>query len=825
MRTIWEDLRYATRALWRNPTFSIVAILSLTLGIGANSAIFSTLNALVFRELPVHQAKYLVELSGLYRNGERVPLSFPLFEEVERAQRVFSGFFGWTANVQANVEVKGALSLAEVSAVSGSYYSNLGSMPLRGRLITSDDASTDIGKDSHVAVIGYDFWVRTFDRDPAVVGRTINIEGQPFTIIGVTQRWFTGLTPGEPPEITIPITTASVILGDSVNYRSALWVFATGRLKDGVTIQRARAQVKSFWSHALKATAPTEGPGERLQSWLSMGLEMQSAATGTDTDLRSEFKQPLYLLMGIVTLILLVACVNLASLTLARAAVRGHEMSIRMALGASRRRVVCQLLSESVLLSVTGSLPALVFAYWGSRFLLSLMSRGTLVPIALDLRPDWRVLLFTEIVAILTGLLVGFGPALEVSREEPISGLRQVERTFGRGTNRFSKALIVTQIALSLVLLQGAGLFLRTFQNLLSLDPGFQQRNVLEVSLYPRPGGYKDMDLNRYRPQLLERIANLPDVSSVSFSDLLVPAGGSGWTDTVSPMATGSNTGASLLATLAVVSPDFFKTLEIPLIRGRDFDWMDNGQHQRVVVIDTKVARQLFPSGNVIGERIRFGVQSEFQDLQIVGVVHAARLVDLHDANAPVVYAPFAQHPNYGFWGNLLVRANHPGAFVKPIEDEIWSLGREYSTGAETLKQASGQALLKERVTAMLSSFFAVVALLLAGIGLFGLLSYLVTQRTREIGIRMVLGAQRNDLLRLVMRQGMQVVLTGIAIGFVATLGLTRLIAGLLFGVSAMDSLTFTGVVSLLALVALTACYIPARRAMCTDPLVALKDQ
>lgn len=764
------------------------------------------------------QPERLVELSGVYRNSSKVPFSFPMFDELERRQRVFSGLFGWSGIAVSNVETNGTPSLADVRAVTGNYYSELGAIPLLGRLIVPDDVRRN--KASQVAVIGYEFWDRRFGQDPGVIGRAIRIEGRLFTIIGVTRRWFTGMTPGAPPDLTVPIGAARLHDLDS---RSALWVLVTGRLNDGVTIEQARIQLQSFWPELLAATVPTQSPGQRRQSFLSMRLEVESAATGINRGLRSKFVQPLSLLMAMAGLILLVVCANLANLTLARAATRGYETSTRAALGASRSQIVRQLLIEPVLLSATGAILAVAFAHWGSQFLIGFMTQGTLVPVVLDLRPDWRVFSFIAFATAITGVLVGLAPAWQMSREEPASVLRRNERTLGRGTRTLGRALIVTQIALSLVLLQAAGLFLRTLESLRSFDPGFRKAGVLEVGLHPRPEGYKNLDINSYRRQLVERVASLPGVLSVAFSHLPVPAGEKGWSDAVSSIGADSNSRDNLLATLAVVSPDFFKTLGISFVSGRDFDWTDDEQHPRVAIIDSDLARLLPPSGTTTGQRIRFGVQPEFQDLEIVGVARKARLVDLRNANAPVVYVPFLQYPRFFHKGSLFLRANHPVAVARSVENEIQSLGHEYSTGAHTLEQTSEQALLHERATAMLSSFFAAMALVLAGIGLFGLMSYTVTLRTRELGIRMALGSQRGAILRMIFRETLLLTLAGVAIGLPCALAATRFVAHMLFGLLPDDPVTLAVASITLLCVGAIAGYLPARRAMNMDPLVALR--
>jgi predicted permease len=808
-----SNLRYALRLMRRNPGFTAVAVLSLALGIGANTAIFSLLDALLLRDLPVRQPERLVELS-VVRRGDKIMFSFPMFREIERGQRVFSGLIGWSFGEMANVEISGVLSQAEARSVTGNYYFELGATPLLGRLITTDDVNLGRTGTSPVAVLSYGFWQRRFGGAPDVVGKGIGIEGQPFTIIGVTRKWFTGMTTGEAPDVTIPMK--------STDERSRLWVFITGRLKDGVSVAQARAQLQSFWPAVLRATASTETPGLRRQLFVSMGLDVAPAATGINATLRSHFTRPLCVLMGIVGLILLVACVNLASLMLARAAARSHEMSVRVALGGSRWALARQVLTESLVLSVLGGLLGLAFAFWGSRLLVALMTEGYLTPVTLDLSPDWRVLSLTASAAILTGVFFGLAPAWRCSRQDPASVLQQTARSLGGSTGKLGKALIVTQVALSLVLLLGAGLLVRSFHKLCSIDPGLQQ-SVLEVSLYPRPGGYQNLDMDSYRRQLVARISNVPGVLSDSFSDASLPDQG-GWGDTVSTMAAASSPDAGVMAKEATVSPGFFSTVGISVVRGRNFEDTDDEHHSHVAIVSSALAGRLFPSGNALGQRIRFGFMPELQNLEVVGIASNTRLFDLHNADVPVVYVSCFQFPQWTQQGHLFVRTRQaPEALARTVGHEIESLGHEYPVSTKTVAQVVGQALVEERVIGLLSSFFAALALLLASVGLYGLMSYAVTRRTRDIGIRMTLGAQPGSVLWAVLREALALALLGIVLGIPCALASSRLVASILFGLSPNDLPTLATVSMLLLVVALFAGYLPARRASRIDPMAAVR--
>ena len=822
MGSVYRDFFYGLKSFSRNPLFACVFVAAIAVGIGATISVFTVIDALVLRPLPVPHPEQLVELSGNYRGHSRIPISYPMFAELERRQRAFTNICGWTAGGTFSVNIHGTVSLSDVRSVTGNYYSVLDTKPLVGRLINPSDAQGN--QMSQVAVIGYELWQERFAGDPSAVGKTIQIDGRLFTIVGVTQKWFTGMTIGSPPEITV---LAGALPSYDRQSRSLLWLFVTGRLADDDTIEHASAQLQSFWPRLLAATVPTDSAGERRQSFLSMGFQLDQVATGArlgSGDLRGRLQRPLDLLLGIVGLILLVICVNLASLTLARAIRRRQEISTRIALGANPWQAVRQFIAETLVLSCTGALLALGLSYWGSELLIALMSRGQTVPALLDIRPDWRILTCAACAAIFTGLLTGLAPAWQLSRQHPGSMLQQSARTLGRGTGRLGKALIISQVAISLILLQAAGLFLRTLQSLKSFNPGFDKASVTELDLTPVPPGYQGLDKDSYRKQLTEAVAGLPSVRSAAFANTPILGDGFAWKDTVSRVSASNPADAGAAAQI-IVSPGFFRTLGIPLAAGRDFNWSDDKKHPRAAIIDSLLAKHLFEARDPIGQYIRFGVQPDFQNLEIVGVSQHARLLDIRDADGAFVFLPSPQFGYSDQGGTLLVRGTVGPGFDKTVEREVESFGHEYSTRTSTVAQRSESSMVNEEMTASLSSLFAAVALLVAGFGLFGLLTYSITLRTRELGIRMAMGSQRVGILSLVLQEALHLTLIGIGIGLPLAIAASRIFANMLFALSFADPMTLFSASLMLILTGGLAGLLPAIRAMRLEPMAALRHE
>src|SRR5215471_16396361 len=823
-----QDARFSARMLRKSPGFTLVAVLTLALGIGANTAIFSLLYGLAFRNLPVPHPHELVRFGAQSGDEPFVGLSLPMFEQLSRNQKICSSTFAWSGDGVFNIEIDGAMSRADVFAVSGNYQTELGAVPEIGRLIRPDDVDVHAAAATQVAVLHYNYWQRRFGGATDVLGTTIKIEGIPFTIVGVTRKGFNGISAEAPPEITVPLTAEPLLDGKTdiqkhLQRPDARWLEAAGRLRPGVKLETARAQLDALWPPIREALLPAGKPPAERAHFLALHLKVESGARGASY-LRRRFTQPLYLLLGISGLVLLVACVNLASLMLARAASRGHEISVRIALGASRARLVRQMLTEAVMLSLAGMLGGLAFAYWGSRALSNLIIKEIyIVPAEVHVTPDLRILGFASAAALITGILFGLAPAWRSTREDPNSAMQARSRIHGSETGRLGKGLIVTQVAISLVLLAGAGLFIRTLQELRAVDPGFRVHGMLDARLSAKPGGYKNVDWVSYYRQLLERVSAEPEVASAAIVHMQ-PGGPNAWTEEA--RLKDANAPATRVD-FDMVMPGAFRVMGIPLLRGRDFTWQDDIHTPHVAIVSRSFAEQLLPGKDPIGQIIEITSEPKWQSVQIVGIAADATLYDLRKHAPPTVYVPPLQYgDDWNGWAEILIQTDAPAsAMTGTLRRVLESLGRDYISRVEAISDGMNRSLLRERVTAMLSAFFGGLALLLAAIGLYGLMAYSVTRRTREIGIRMALGAQREPVRWLILRETLLLAAVGIAIGLPCALAASRLVASLLYGVSTKDPLTLTVISGILIAIAAAAGWLPARRATRVDPMVALRNE
>lgn len=822
-----QDLRFGVRTLLKNPGFTSVAILTLALGIGANTAIFSLLDGLVLRALPVPHPEQLVRV-GAHSPGDSFGgLSLPMYEEIARTQKVFSEMFAWSGDVVLNVEANGGVSRADIWGAGENFYSELGAVPEAGRLLASSDVNLTSAVPAQVAVLGYGFSKRHYGGSRDVIGKTIKIEGVPFTVIGVTREGFKGMMADLPPEVTIPITAMAVVFGESdvqkyLNRPDSRWLQAAGRLKPGFTLEQARGQLESLWPAIRQTTAPAARTPLDLSNFFSLQLKVESGERG-GSFLRTRFVKPLYVLFAIAGIVLLATCLNLATLLLARGASRSHEIGVRVALGANRIRIARQMLTESMALSVTGTLGGLAFAYWGSRTLSAfILDQVFIVPAGLNLSPDWRMVGFTVAAAILTALLFGWAPAWRATREDPNTAIQQGSRAIARGTGSLGKGLIATQMALSLVLLTGAGLFIRSLQKLHAVQPGFRTHGILQVNLVPKPSGYKNLAWVNYYRDLNERVSNLPGVVSASLTHNS-PAETLEWTEQVRVSRTDTKGNR---ADVAMVMPGAFRTMGIGILKGRSFNWQDDARTPRVAIVSRKFAERWFPNGGAIGQQLDITTQPKWQNLRIVGIASDVSLYDIRKDKPPTLYLPATQYGNYMGYPELLVQTNGaPAIVISGLRQTIESLGHEYVASIKTVENEVDRSLLQERLTAMLSSFFGILALLLAAIGLYGLMAYNVMRRSREIGIRMALGAQRASVQWMILSQTLTLALIGLAFGLPCAVAASRLIGSLLYGVSAFDPLTLIAVSIMLIAVAAVAGFIPARRAMRLDPVTVLRSE
>lgn len=814
MAPLARDLRYALRLLFKTPALTSVAILSLALGIGANTAIFGAINALMLRSLPLHDPQQLVTIGAIRPDASHQSnaMSLAMFHAIQKRANAFSDVFVWRGGGMSNFEVNGVRYASSLDEASGDYFHTLGVRPILGRFFTRDDAPLDGRASSQVAVISYGCWKSRYAGDPRVLGKTIRVEGVPLRIIGVAPPGLTGLYIEVQPEVTVPIGFTH----HKMNLRGDRWL-VFGRLKPNVSIYQARAQLQVLWPGILKSTVPGNLHGAQRAQFFAMRPDIQPFSHGFSF-LRQKLDKPLELLMALVGAVLLIACVNLANLLLARASSRRHEFAVRAAIGAGRWPLMRMLLIEALLLSFAGSALGILIAGWTARFLLNSFWIG-FVPLSINPSPDGHVLLFAAALAVFTGVLFGIAPAWQMSRSDPAEMLSQSARTVGGRTGRFSRALIAAQVSLSLVLLIGATLFVTTLRNLQNANLGYRSDHLLLMQLFLNPGRNTIPNRTAYYHELVSKLSQLPGVASVSYEHM-GPAGGYEYKEPVSTTGTG---GATIDAIDEWTGPGLFHTLGMHVLAGRGFTWRDDENSPRVAVISESLARALFRQENPIGRTIDVGSDPAHQSLKIIGVVNSASLWKLDSHQPLAVYYALMQEPKYNESKVVIRTRVRPLSIAHDAEHTLASLGYQYSLGTTSLKQRIGQILVNQRMIALLASGFSLLALLLAAVGLYGVMSYAVIRRTAEIGIRMALGAMRADVLRMVLGEVLLLVLVGIAIALPIAFACNKLISGMLFGVSATDPGIVLTSCSILLAVAAFAGFLPARRAARVDPMVALR--
>ncbi|HYU31613.1 MAG TPA: ABC transporter permease [Thermoanaerobaculia bacterium] len=831
-----QDLGYAVRTFRRSPAFTLVAVLSLALGIGANTAIFSLINALLLRELPVRDPSRLVAVGNPTRVGSLSTgsvrndiMSFPMYREIRDQNRVFTDVLASGRTGKLSVGIAPAAAGAEGEGetargrlVSGNYFSVLGVNAIRGRTFTAED---DRLGGAPVVVISHAWWKRRFDLDPGVVGRTITLNGHPFTIIGVTPPGFFGDIVGTASEIWIPLSMQPQVNPgrNFLDRWGTSWLLLMGRLRPGVPIERARAEVNVLFARVLKDRAGSGISQDMLPDPDRMRVEVTPGGAGFSS-LRQQLSQPLYTLMAMVALVLLVACANVANLLLERAMARQKEIAVRLALGAGKARLIRQLLTESVLLSLLGGALGLLLAFWAGTALLRLVGGAGSVA-AVDLRPDLPILFFTAAVSILTGVLFGLAPALRATRVELAPTLKESARSVaGQAGGRWplGKLLVIAQFSVSLLLVMGAGLFVRTLRNLERLDLGCARDNLLLVNVDPVAAGYQGARFTTFPRELTERLQALPGVTSVTYSENGIFSGTESAT-TIRAEGFKAPADGDSSFNYDRVGPGYFQTIGATILRGRDFAREDGPSAPRVAVVNEAMAAQLFAGRDPLGKHVVVEGPPDLE-YEIVGVSRNVRDHDLRGPVPPRFYIPLLQSDDIDIGFNVEIRTADPAALVGPVRQAIHDLDPNLPmTNLDPLSSMIDDSIANERIIARLSTVFGSVALLLAAIGLYGVISYTISRRINEIGIRMALGARRSRVLWMVLRETLLLALAGIVLGVPVALGSARAVSSRLFGLSAADPATLSAAVAVLLVVALFAGLVPGSRATRIQPVQALR--
>ena len=801
MNTLLQDLRYGLRMLLKNKSFTAIAVLALALGIGANTAIFSLVNGVLLRPLPFPNAERIVYFEG--RNPTHgitdSNISFPDFTDWSQQTDLLAGaacFYTGNANLSADGTEPERVPRAGVTT---GFFNVLGVQPVLGRTFVAEDDQPNTWT---VAIISHGLWKRRFGSDPGIIGKQVQISARSITIVGVMPPGF------ELPEQTQVWIPAGFKTGEEP--RDNRSVSAIARLHSGVDLKQAQSRIS-----AINAKLANEFP-DTNKGWdanLSILHER----------LVREVKPSLLALLGAVGFVLLIACANVANLLLARSAARQKEIAVRAAMGASRGRVVRQMLTESILLSAIGGIAGLLLSVWLTDVLISIIPEGA--PRLDQVGIDFRVLAFALGISALTGILFGLAPALQASKLDVSSSLKEGGRT-GEGHRRTSarSLLLIGEVALSLVLLVGAGLLIKSFLRLQEVRPGFNSHNVLVASVSLPGGKYKDQQRPEFFRQLVERLQASPGAQAIG-GGINLPLSASYYNigRAFIPEGRPLTVDESINGSFSTITGDYFRALQIPLLAGRIFELRDNAEAPKAVIINEAAAKRYFGSpAAAIGKRLTIWRDEKFLR-EIVGVVGDTKGAALDAESGAQIYVPHAQDQDWNFMGLVIRTASDPAAFAATLRREVQALDKDQPIyNVRTMDDVVANSLGTRRVSMQLFAVFAIAALLLAALGIYGVMAYSVTQRTQEIGIRMALGAQKSDVLRLVIRQGMALSLIGVVVGLAGAFALTRLIANLLFGVAATDPLTFVAIPLLLLSVALVACYLPARRAARLDPKIAL---
>jgi putative ABC transport system permease protein len=822
MNTLWQDLRYALRMLRKHPGFTLIAVVTLALGIGANTAIFSVVNAVLLRPLPYDKPEQLVAIGGTdARNpGVKNSSSYPDFFDWRERNRSFEAIAVYH-NATFTITGKDAPAHLSGQVVSAELFDLLRAKPYLGRWFTRADekiggegASNNV---SRAAIISYNLWQKRFGANPNVIGRAVTLDRKQFQIVGVTRPGFQFPIQADPVEIWVTLAYDSESSNDSkkpvTERRGYRMLEAVGRLKPDVTLATAQSEMK-----LLAANLAKEYPDNNTN--LSIIL------FPLHNDLVGDYRKSLLVVFAAVGCVLLIACANVANLLLARATARYREIAVRTALGAGRGRIIRQLLTESLLLSLGGGVLGLLLAWWGMEALIRFVPEN--LPRLSEIALDRWALGFTFTISLLTGVIFGIAPALQASKIDLTEAMKDGARGSGQssGRARLRAALIVAEVAIALMLLVGAGLLVQTFIKLQRVDLGFDAHNVLTATVeLPEAQYAKPEQKITFYQRLQERVRALPGVTEAS-AILPLPISGNDANGGFQIEGRAAPKGEEPTAQMRWINLDYYRTMKIPLLAGRDFTAQDGLKSTPVVIINQTLAKTYFPNEEPIGKRLElpFGATGTTK-FQIVGIVQDVRhQTELGRGYSAELYMPYAQLPFLGQMSLVVRTQGAPGALAKAIQNEVTALDREIVlSDVKTMEQYLGNAVSQPRFSALLFGLFAVIALLLAAIGLYSVMAYAVTQRTHEVGIRLALGAQTGGVLRMMIAQGMKLTLIGVAAGLAGSFALTRLMQSLLFGVSPTDPITFVLIATLLLAVALAACWIPARRATKVDPMIALR--
>jgi putative ABC transport system permease protein len=828
---LWQDLRYAARLLRLSPAFTIIALSSLALGIGANTAIFQLLDAVRIRSLPVTSPQELAEVTIPNAEGERRgsmqlygQMTNALWERLRADQQAFSGIFAWGKG-SLNLANGGEARYAKTMYLSGGAFGVLGVRPLLGRTFTEADDRKGCGAPG--VVISHAFWQREYGGDARVIGKTISLNSHPIEIRGVTPANFFGLEIGQGYDVALPLCAEPTVLGEESRLADGTgwWLVVIGRLKPGWSLERATAQLNAISEGIFKSTVPPNYPTESVPSYLKFKLAASPAGAGV-SKLRDDYTTPLYLLLGTAGLVLLIACANLANLMLARASAREKEIAVRLALGASRARLLGQLLTESLLLAAVGSLLGLLLSRGLSGFLVSFLDT-TGDATFLDLSPDWRVLGFTAGLTLLTCLLFGLTPALRAANANPGTVMKSGGRGVTSSRERFGlrRALVVSQVSLSLVLLVSALLFSRSLRNLLNLDAGFARNGVLIAALDFTHLNLPAERRQSYKDELLGRLRAIPGVDSAATVGT-IPLGGGSWSNNV--WIDGTDSQQQKNSMFNSVSEDYFKTMQTPLLAGREFDRHDTAASTRVAVVNQAFADRFTNGASPVGKRFwrQRTPRAPETMYEIVGLVRNTKYMDLREDFHPIAFTPESQALRQDASIQVMLRSRLLlGDLMSSVKRTVAQTSPEIVIEFDSLNNIVEGSLLRERLMATLSGFFGLLAAALAIIGLYGVMSYMVARRTNEIGIRMALGADRANVLALVLREAGQLLAFGLAVGTALAVAAGFAARAMLCGLTPYDPLTLAMAMAGLAAVALTASYLPAQRAAKLDPMVALREE